>query len=114
MNESSEIRQDDPLDSSVEKPSSLSMPAGVSNAEGKPKPADRKRVTVRVEYKHSLATRWMHWINFLLLFVMFYCSTEGRVYRSADDGLRWQELGVQWNRGTLTEHAIDMAITEER
>jgi hypothetical protein len=45
---------------------------------------------------------------------IFYCSTEGRVYRSADDGLRWQELGVQWNRGTLTEHAIDMAITEER
>jgi thiosulfate reductase cytochrome b subunit len=86
MNESSEIRQDDPLDSSVEKPSSmpeehqpikadapaLSVQAGVSNAEGKPKPADRKRVTVRVEYKHSLATRWMHWINFPLLFVMIY------------------------------------------
>src|SRR5260370_42611311 len=48
MNESSEIRQDDPLDSSVEKPSSmpeehqpikadapaLSVQAGVSNAEG--------------------------------------------------------------------------------
>jgi photosystem II stability/assembly factor-like uncharacterized protein len=45
---------------------------------------------------------------------IFYCSTEGRVYRSADDGLRWQELGVQWNRGTHTEHAFDMAITEER
>jgi hypothetical protein len=45
---------------------------------------------------------------------IFYCSTEGRVYRSADDGLRLQELGVQWNRGTHTEHAIDMAVTEER
>jgi photosystem II stability/assembly factor-like uncharacterized protein len=45
---------------------------------------------------------------------VFYCSTEGRVYRSADDGMRWQELGVQWNSCTHTEHAIDMAITEER
>jgi hypothetical protein len=31
-----------------------------------------KRTTVKVEYKHSLATRWMHWINFPLLFVMIY------------------------------------------
>src|SRR6202046_683264 len=27
---------------------------------------------------------------------IFYCSTEGRIYRSADDGVRWQALGVQW------------------
>jgi photosystem II stability/assembly factor-like uncharacterized protein len=45
---------------------------------------------------------------------IFYCSSEGRVYRSADDGVRWREPGVQWNSGTHTEHAIDMAITEER
>lgn len=44
----------------------------------------------------------------------FYCSTEGRVYRSADDGVHWQELRVQWNSGTHTEHAIDMTIAEER
>ena len=43
---------------------------------------------------------------------IFYCSTEGRVYRSADDGLQWQELGVQWDRGTHTDHAIGMAIGE--
>lgn len=45
---------------------------------------------------------------------IFYCSTEGRVYRSADDGVRWQELGVQWDSGTHTEHAIEIAIEEER
>jgi thiosulfate reductase cytochrome b subunit len=28
--------------------------------------------TVTIEYKHSLATRWMHWINFPLLFLMIY------------------------------------------
>ncbi len=86
MNESSEIRQRDPLDSSVENPSSmptedqpneadapiLSAQVGESNAEVEPKPVDRKRGTVRVDYKHSLATRWMHWVNFPLLFVMIY------------------------------------------
>src|SRR4029077_13243870 len=28
--------------------------------------------TVRINYKHSLAIRWMHWINFPLLVVMIY------------------------------------------
>src|SRR5260221_4197716 len=28
--------------------------------------------TVRINSKHSLAIRWMHWINFPLLFVMIY------------------------------------------
>jgi thiosulfate reductase cytochrome b subunit len=28
--------------------------------------------TVRIKYKHSLAIRWMHWINFPLLVVMIY------------------------------------------
>jgi hypothetical protein len=31
-----------------------------------------QKSTVVVEYKHSLATRWMHWINFPLLFLMIY------------------------------------------
>jgi photosystem II stability/assembly factor-like uncharacterized protein len=43
----------------------------------------------------------------------FYCSTEGRVYRSTDDGAQWQELTVQWNSSTHTGHAINMAIAEE-
>ena len=30
------------------------------------------RGTVKIEYKHSLATRWMHWINFPLLALMIY------------------------------------------
>jgi thiosulfate reductase cytochrome b subunit len=32
----------------------------------------RKETMIAVEYKHSLATRWMHWINFPLLFLMIY------------------------------------------
>src|SRR6266849_5594475 len=28
--------------------------------------------TNRIKYKHSLAIRWMHWINFPLLVVMIY------------------------------------------
>jgi thiosulfate reductase cytochrome b subunit len=28
--------------------------------------------TVRIKYKHSLAVRWMHWINFPLLALMIY------------------------------------------
>jgi len=27
---------------------------------------------IMLEYKHSIATRWMHWINFPLLFLMIY------------------------------------------
>ena len=44
---------------------------------------------------------------------IFYCSSEGRVYRSAEDGVRWRELEVQWNSRKHPEHAIDMAIMEE-
>ena len=31
-----------------------------------------QRETVTVEYRHPLATCWMHWINFPLLFLMIY------------------------------------------
>ena len=44
---------------------------------------------------------------------VFYCSAEGMVYRSEDDGLQWQKLAVQWNSNTTAEHAIGMAIVEE-
>ncbi len=52
----------------------LRMQAEESNADAdqEPKHAERKQATVRLEYKHSLATRWMHWINFPLLFLMIY------------------------------------------
>jgi thiosulfate reductase cytochrome b subunit len=43
-----------------------------SNADTEPEPAAGSWAKIRVEYKHSLATRWMHWINFPLLFVMIY------------------------------------------
>jgi thiosulfate reductase cytochrome b subunit len=57
MNESSDIRQDNSSSSPSEKSSS---------------PSESQPIKVRVEYKHSLATRWIHWINFPLLFVMIY------------------------------------------
>ena len=41
---------------------------------------------------------------------IFYCSAEGRVYLSKDDGARWQELKIQWKSDTLPPHATDMAI----
>ena len=44
---------------------------------------------------------------------VFYCSTEGMVYRSEDDGLQWQKLAVQWNSKATAEHATGMAIVEE-
>jgi photosystem II stability/assembly factor-like uncharacterized protein len=44
---------------------------------------------------------------------LFYCSTEGMVYRSEDDGLQWQKLAVQWNTKATAEHATGMAIVEE-
>jgi thiosulfate reductase cytochrome b subunit len=85
MNESSDIRQDNSSSSPSETSSppaesqpikadapAFSTQAEESNADHKPKPDERKRTTIRVEYKHSLATRWMHWINFPLLFVMIY------------------------------------------
>jgi thiosulfate reductase cytochrome b subunit len=34
--------------------------------------ASQKGEMVSIVYKHSLATRWMHWINFPLLFLMIY------------------------------------------
>ena len=44
---------------------------------------------------------------------VFYCSSEGMVYRSEDDGLQWKKLSVQWNSKTTAGHATGMAIVEE-
>jgi photosystem II stability/assembly factor-like uncharacterized protein len=44
---------------------------------------------------------------------VFYCSTEGMVYRSDDDGLQWHKLAVQWNSKATAEHATSMVIVEE-
>jgi thiosulfate reductase cytochrome b subunit len=43
-----------------------SLKAGVNPAR------DVSTRTTRIKYKHSLAIRWMHWINFPLLLVMTY------------------------------------------
>ncbi len=44
---------------------------------------------------------------------VFYMSAEGRVYRSSDSGLRWQELTVQWESKETARHASNMTIKEE-
>ncbi|WP_433964441.1 cytochrome b/b6 domain-containing protein [Tunturiibacter gelidiferens] len=50
----------------------LSAQGRESNDDTEPVSTAGNRAKIRVEYKHSLATRWMHWINFPLLFVMIY------------------------------------------
>lgn len=42
----------------------------------------------------------------------FYLSSEGEIYRSADDGLHWQKLAVQWEGKGGPEHAVSMTIVE--
>ena len=84
MNDSKQVRQGE-LSSPPERSSptgehqpieadalALSAQGEESNAAREPDLAAGKQAKVRVEYKHSLATRWMHWINFPLLFVMIY------------------------------------------
>ena len=43
---------------------------------------------------------------------VFYMSAEGMVYRSSDDGSRWQELAIQWEGKRKAEHAINMTTVE--
>ncbi len=43
---------------------------------------------------------------------VFYCSTEGMVYRSEDDGLQWQKLAVQWNSKATAEHATGWQLSK--
>jgi photosystem II stability/assembly factor-like uncharacterized protein len=43
---------------------------------------------------------------------ILYLSVEGEVYRSADDGLHWQKLAVQWVGKGGTEHAVNMTIVD--
>jgi len=44
---------------------------------------------------------------------VFYCSTEGAVYRSEDGGVRWQKLSIQWDGEASNEHPLNMEIAEE-
>jgi hypothetical protein len=46
--------------------------AGSSDARCEPTGISADRCAIKIEYKHSLATRWMHWINFPLLALMIY------------------------------------------
>jgi thiosulfate reductase cytochrome b subunit len=52
-------------------PSSVSVPESVSAIvmEGK---TEKSAATIRLEKKHPLAIRWMHWVNFPVLFTMIW------------------------------------------
>ena len=67
--ESSLLREHQPIEADA---LALSAQGEESNADREPDLAAGKQAKVRVEYKHSLAARWMHWINFPLLFLMIY------------------------------------------
>jgi hypothetical protein len=43
---------------------------------------------------------------------VFYLSTEGEVFRSADSGASWQPLVIDWTGDQQPEHALAIAITE--
>jgi thiosulfate reductase cytochrome b subunit len=53
----------------VEAPSSTPVPLPVAAALDARKPAV---ATIRLEKKHPLAIRWMHWVNFPVLFTMIW------------------------------------------
>ena len=44
---------------------------------------------------------------------VFYCSTEGAVYRSEDGGMKWHKLSIQWDCEASNEHPLNMEIAEE-
>ena len=64
MNKRDRITRDEASPSTAE--SSPAEPRRESQDGAHPK------AMITAEYKHSIATRWMHWINFLLLFLMIY------------------------------------------
>src|ERR1700752_2106601 len=57
--------------------------------------------TVRIKYKHSLAIRWMHWINFPLLFVMIYSGLLSYWADSQDEVLKAHRV-YRGELGSLT------------
>jgi thiosulfate reductase cytochrome b subunit len=61
----------------VEKPVDVALPAVAPPSETAPAvivAAERKpaEATIRLEKKHPLAIRWMHWVNFPVLFTMIW------------------------------------------
>lgn len=89
MSKNEEMRQPGTSDSSVSERSSGDPPQQPIDSEAvdrrkivsaplspaidrKSLPQPRTGTNSGVEYQHSLATRWMHWINFPLLFLMIY------------------------------------------
>jgi thiosulfate reductase cytochrome b subunit len=86
MNEREQIERDDESTSAAEScpkpaidqpaapPGSLLKVEGTENSSDAPTQLSNMGMgmTITIEHKHSLAIRWMHWINFPLLVVMIY------------------------------------------
>ena len=70
---SSEAAESSPK-SPIDQPIAPASPqdAGSFDARRQSKRISPDRCGVKIEYKHSLAIRWMHWINFPLLALMIY------------------------------------------
>jgi thiosulfate reductase cytochrome b subunit len=70
----------------------LELPVEPAQPEPEPMEVVRPRVTIRLEMKHPLAIRWMHWVNFPVLFTMI-----------------WSGLCIYWNT-TDNAHKYPHAI----
>jgi photosystem II stability/assembly factor-like uncharacterized protein len=44
---------------------------------------------------------------------VFYCWAGSRIFRSADSGLKWRELAVQWETSISDDPAMNVAVEEE-
>jgi thiosulfate reductase cytochrome b subunit len=66
---------------------SSQQPAGVETGQ-----AMQQDESVALEYRHSLGTRWMHWINFPLLFLMIYSGILIYWADSQHEGLHSHEV----------------------
>jgi thiosulfate reductase cytochrome b subunit len=57
------------VEPTLDVPAEVSIPAPVPATAGTSEPAT---ATIRLEKKHPLAIRWMHWVNFPVLFTMIW------------------------------------------
>lgn len=64
----------------AESPVELPLAGGAETSAEMPDVAPPSEPTIRLEHKHPLAIRWMHWINFPVLFTMI-----------------WSGLAIYWN-----------------
>jgi thiosulfate reductase cytochrome b subunit len=59
-------------DTAVDLPASVPIPAPTPVVVAMERETKRPAATIRLERKHPLAIRWMHWVNFPVLFTMIW------------------------------------------